>query len=119
MTGVSSTFSIGSITPADVMGVTGVESTFSVGSITPADVMGVSGQSITSSLGSISPDAQVMGLEGRSLTSTIGSISITTNPIIIPTGLSTSLSVGSINSSRCCRNKWCIYNFISGVYISC
>ena len=40
----------------------------SVGSITPADVMGLTGVSATASVGSISPTDQVMGLTGLEAT---------------------------------------------------
>ena len=46
-TGLSATSSVGSISPADVMGLTGVSSTSSVGSLSPADIMGLTGQLAT------------------------------------------------------------------------
>ena len=116
--GVSATASVGSISPADVMGVTGVSATASVGaptvigditqaltgvsatssvgSISPADVMGVTGVSATSSVGSITP-ADVMGVTGVSASVSLGDISTSSNPIIVPTGLSMTSSVGSIS----------------------
>ena len=116
--GVSATASVGSISPADVMGVTGVSATASVGaptvigditqaltgvsatssvgSISPADVMGVTGVSATSSVGSIAP-ADVMGLTGVSASVSLGDISTSSNPIIVPTSLSMTSSVGSIS----------------------
>jgi len=116
--GVSATASVGSISPADVMGVTGVSATASVGaptvigditqaltgvsatssvgSISPADVMGVTGVSATSSVGSIAP-ADVMGVTGVSASVSLGDISTSSNPIIVPTGLSMTSSVGSIS----------------------
>jgi hypothetical protein len=51
VTGVSSTTSVGSISLDQMtVGLGSQSSTFSVGSITPADVMGLTGQQITSSL---------------------------------------------------------------------
>jgi len=51
VTGVSSTTSVGSISLDQMtVGLGGQSSTFSVGSITPADVMGLTGQQITSSI---------------------------------------------------------------------
>ena len=116
--GVSATASVGSISPADVMGVTGVSATASVGaptvigditqaltgvsatssvgSISPADVMGVTGVSATSSVGSIAP-ADVMGVTGVSASVSLGDISTSSNPIIVPTSLSMTSSVGSIS----------------------
>ena len=51
-TGLSATSSVGSLTPADVMGLTGVSTSLSVGSLAPADqVMGLTGVLTTSRLG--------------------------------------------------------------------
>ena len=115
--GQQATASVGSISPADVMGVTGVSSTASVGSpsviaditqtltgvsatasvgsISPADVIGVTGVSATASVGSISP-ADVIGVTGVSATTSIGEVSITSNPTAILSGVSATSSVGSI-----------------------
>ena len=100
LTGISSSFSVGSISPADVMGLTGQDISLSVGSLTAADVMGLTGQSITSSVGSLTA-ADVVGLTGQSLTSLLGTV--TTIPIYGPvdTGSNTSysdVSTGSNNS---------------------
>ena len=51
LTGVSATASVGSISPADVVGISGIAATTSVGSISPADVVGLSLDQITSSVG--------------------------------------------------------------------
>ena len=118
LTGQSATASVGSITPADVMGLTGVSSTISVGSptiigdittaltgqsattsvgsISPADVMGLTGQSTTASVGSISP-ADIMGVTGVSATLSLGTVSINSNPTINVTGVSATTSIGSIS----------------------
>ena len=120
LAGQQATASVGSIAPADVMGVTGVSATLSVGSptvvgdvtqsltgvsattsvgsISPADVMGLTGVSATVSVGSISP-ADVIGITGVSATTTLNSdgTNITSNPTIIPTGLSATTSVGLIS----------------------
>ena len=115
-TGVSASASVGSLTAADVMGLTGVEATASVGSITPADVMGLTGveatavissvsaadsitlqsQTITSSVGSVTVADQAVGLTGQSITSTTGSVEITSAPIVAISGVSTTISVGSL-----------------------
>tara|TARA_R100000426_G_scaffold14336_5_gene13729 strand:- start:835 stop:1866 length:1032 start_codon:yes stop_codon:yes gene_type:complete len=51
VTGVSSTLSVGSVTVADMaIGLASQTATFSVGSISPADVVGLTGQQITSSV---------------------------------------------------------------------
>jgi len=73
--GVSSsaiTSAVGSLSPADVIGLTGVSATFNVGSVNIAanPVINVTGQAATSSVGSISP-ADVMGLTGVSTTSAV------------------------------------------------
>jgi uncharacterized ParB-like nuclease family protein len=116
--GQSATASVGSLSPADVMGLTGVSSTASVGSptiigditatltgqaltssvgsITPADVMGLTGVSSTASVGSISP-ADVIGLTGVSATTSLGTASTNSNPTIDVTGLSATTSVGSLS----------------------
>ena len=120
LSGLSSTSAVGSISPADVMGLTGqagtsavgsptiigdaefsltgVSSTSAVGSLTPADVMGITGQAATSAVGSISP-ADVVGISGVSATSSSGSITIGSSPIVVPTGVQATVSVGSIDPS--------------------
>jgi len=115
--GQQATASVGSISPADVMGLTGVSSTasvgsptilgdvttsltgvsatVSVGSISPADVMGLTGVSATSSVGSISP-ADVMGLTGVSADFRLGQTNQNSNPLVSLTGVSATSSVGSL-----------------------
>ena len=115
--GQQATASVGSISPADVMGLTGVSSTTSVGSptilgdetvslsgvsattsvgsVTVADVMRLTGVSATSSVGSISP-ADVMGVTGVSATTSIGTLSINSNPTVNVSGVSATSSVGSL-----------------------
>jgi len=115
--GQQATASVGSISPADVMGLTGVSSTasvgsptilgdvttsltgvsatVSVGSISPADVMGLTGVSATSSVGSISP-ADVMGLTGVSAEFRLGQTNQNSNPLVSLTGVSATSSVGSL-----------------------
>ena len=92
------TGAVGTILPADVVGISGVAATASVGPdlvitdtvvtvlgsggvgttgvgiILPADVVGISGVSATSAVGSITP-AEVMGLIGVSATITVGNVS--------------------------------------------
>ena len=117
--GVSATASVGSISPADVMGLTGVSSTASVGSPTvigditaeltgqsatasvgsidiAGQIVGLTGQSATASVGSISP-ADVIGVTGVSATTSLGTISTNSNPTIDVTGLSATSSVGSLS----------------------
>jgi len=117
--GQQATASVGSLTPADVIGITGLSSTISLGSATMignvsvtlsgqeatssqgsldiADqVMGPTGQSATSSVGSLSP-ADVIGITGLNATTTLGDVDITTNPIVLPTGQSATSSVGSLS----------------------
>ena len=113
------TSGVGSISPADVMGLTGVSSTSSVGSptiigsvafsltgvsatasvgsleVSSSPLVTPSGVSATTSVGSLAP-ADVMGLTGVSATASIGSVEINSSPIIVPTGQSATLSVGSI-----------------------
>ena len=118
LTGQQATASVGSISPADVMGLTGISATISlgtpviigditqaltgqagttsVGSISPADIMGVTGQAATTSVGSISP-SDVMGLTGLGATTSVGALTVSTNPVIAVTGFSMTSSVGSIS----------------------
>jgi|TARA_A100000172_G_scaffold65094_1_gene44574 hypothetical protein len=115
--GQQATASVGSLSPADVMGLTGVSSTasvgsptiigditvtltgqaatVSVGSISPADVMGLTGQSMNSNVGSLSP-ADVIGLTGVSTTISLGTSSTNSNPVVDLTGISATSSVGTI-----------------------
>jgi len=115
--GQEATTSVGSLSPADVMGLTGVSltasvgsptvigditvtltgqaATTSIGSITPADVMGLTGQSMTSGIGSITP-ADIMGVTGVSATTSLGTISTNSNPTLSISGLSVTSSVGSL-----------------------
>ncbi len=95
LTGVSATSSIGAIAPADVMGLTGVSSTSSVGSLVTAIGVPLTGVSSTSSVGAIAP-ADVMGLTGVSATSAIGVSTIDNTEIIGLTGVGATSSVGSI-----------------------
>tara|TARA_B100000683_G_scaffold262982_1_gene290756 strand:+ start:214 stop:1689 length:1476 start_codon:yes stop_codon:yes gene_type:complete len=97
LTGVSATASVGSPTVVgDITeALTGVSATSSVGSITPADVMGLTGVSSTSSVGSITP-ADVMGLTGVSSTTSVGTLSVNSNPTVDLSGVSATSSVGSI-----------------------
>ena len=97
LTGVSSTASVGSPTiVGDItQSLTGVSATSSVGSISPADVMRLTGVSATSSVGSITP-ADVIGLTGVSATASNGEITVSTNPVVDVTGISATSSVGSL-----------------------
>ena len=75
----------------------GQSATASVGSLSPADVMGVTGVSATATVGSLSP-ADVMGLTGVSATTTVNDagVNVTSNPTVIPSGVSVTTSVGTI-----------------------
>ena len=70
------TSSVGSLSPADVVGVTGQEITSSVGSpdIGAVELINLTGQEITSSVGDIDPIPMVVGLSGQSATFSVGSI---------------------------------------------
>ena len=119
--GQSATASVGSISPADVMGLTGVSSTASVGSPTvigditasltgqaltasvgsidiAGQIVGLTGQSATASVGSISP-ADAIGVTGVSATTSLGTASTNSNPTISVSGLSMTSSVGSVTLS--------------------
>ena len=99
--GISSsaiTSAVGSLSPADVIGLTGVSATFNVGSVNIAanPVINVTGQAATSSVGSISP-ADVMGLTGVSFTSSVGSISPA--DVMGLTGVSTTSAVAGFGTA--------------------
>ena len=98
LTGVSSTSSVGSTTVigSAEFSISGQSATSSVGSIAPADVIGLTGQASTSAVGSISP-ADVVGISGVSSTSSIGSLTIGSSPVTNLTGVSMTASVGSID----------------------
>ena len=97
--GQEATASVGSISPADVMGLTGVSSTASIGSPTILGDVTVSltGQSATASVGSITPDQTIMGLTGLSSTSSVGSISPA--DVMGLTGVSAEFSLGQTNQN--------------------
>ena len=98
LTGVSSTSSVGSTTiiGSAEFSISGQSATSSVGSIAPADVIGLTGQASTSAVGSISP-ADVVGISGVSSTSSLGSLTIGSSPVTNLTGVSMTASVGSID----------------------
>jgi len=75
--GVSATTSLGSlaISSVELIDVTGVSTTASVGSISPTEMaMGLTGVSATGSVGSISPTEMMMGLTGVSATASVASM---------------------------------------------
>ena len=78
LAGQAVTPAVGSLSPADVMGLTGVSATSNVGSISigSSPVVNLSGQQATVSVGSIDPLAIVQGLTGQSITSAVGSVTV-------------------------------------------
>jgi hypothetical protein len=70
---------VGTITPADVVGISGVTFASSVGSISVASVelIDISGVSFAASVGAITPGAIVMGISGQTFSAGVGSISPT------------------------------------------
>ncbi len=101
ITGVSATFVVGDleIGSVELLNLTGVSSTSSVGSIAPADVVGLTGVSSTSSVGSISPVEMVKGLVTDPLTSAVGLLGIQSYANI-DTGSNTSYSNVSTGSNN-------------------
>ena len=101
ITGVSATFAVGDleIGSVELLNLTGVSSTSSVGSIAPADVVGLTGVSSTSSVGSISPVEMVKGLVTDPLTSAVGLLGIQSYANI-DTGSNTSYSNVSTGSNN-------------------
>ena len=65
--GLSITSSVGTATAAQFITaeLTGVSTTLSVGEITPADVIGVSGQSITSAIGELLVGVEMVGVKNH------------------------------------------------------
>ena len=78
LTGQAITPAVGSLSPADVVGITGVSATSNVGSISigSSPVVNLTGQQATLSVGSIDPLAVVQGLTGQSITSAVGSVTV-------------------------------------------
>ena len=72
--GLSATTSVGSLLPADVVGLTGVSATASVGAISPADVVGLTGVSATASVGGLSAGIGVLVTAPSAATASVGSI---------------------------------------------
>ena len=98
--GLSITSSVGSIALDNMLiGLSGQSSSFSVGSVLPADVVGLSGVSFTSSLGTAEAnDAQIINISGLTTTSTVGSISLDDMTVGLGSQ-SMTISVGSIGPS--------------------
>jgi len=90
------TSAVGSIAPADVMGLTGQQATSGVGSITTnaEDLINVSGVQATSAVGSIVPDGMALGITGVQATSAVGAIS--PSDVMGLTGQEAVSSVGDI-----------------------
>ena len=99
-TGQQITSSVGSIAPADAIGLTGVSATLSVGSVDIASnpVVSVTGQAMTSSVGSIDPLAIVQGLTGVSATASVGSPLVADFAIGL-TGVSATSSVAGFGTA--------------------
>ena len=99
-TGQAITSSVGSISPADVIGISGVSATFSVGSveISTNPIIDVTGQTITSGVGAIDPQGIVMGLTGQSATASVGSVVVADFTIGL-TGVSATSSVAAFGTA--------------------
>ena len=100
LTGQEATASVGSISPADVMGLTGISATISIGSpVIIGDVtQSLTGISATTSVGSISLDQQTVGLGGQAITSSVGTISPA--DVIGLTGISSTISLGTVGTTN-------------------
>ena len=93
------TSAVGSILPADVVGISGVEATASVGPNVEVDdtvVVDLTGlcAGATSSVGAIVPDGMALGISGVSCTSSVGSI--TPADVVGLTGVSATVTVGNV-----------------------
>ncbi len=71
------TSAVGSIAPADVVGLTGTVATSAIGSITTnaEDLINISGVQATSAVGSIVPEGMSLGITGVQAASAVGAIS--------------------------------------------
>ena len=99
-TGQAITSSVGSISPADAIGLTGVSATFSIGSIeiSTNPIIDVTGVAITSGVGAIDPQGVVMGLTGVSATASVGSVVVADFTIGL-TGVSATSSVAAFGTA--------------------
>ena len=99
-TGQAITSSVGSISPADAIGLTGVSATFSIGSIeiSTNPIIDVTGVAITSGVGAIDPQGIVMGLTGQSATASVGSVVVADFTIGL-TGVSATSSVAAFGTA--------------------
>ena len=90
------TSAVGSIAPADVIGLTGQQASSQVGNLIDetSTFVNISGVQATSAVGSIVPDGMALGITGVQATSAVGSIS--PSDVMGLTGLSTTSSVGEI-----------------------
>ena len=94
-TGISATFSIGSVTVDTEINSGWGRQAWNDNAWGIQGIVLLDGQSATTSVGSISP-ADVMELTGVSATVSLGTIVTTSNPTVIPTGISATASVGSL-----------------------
>jgi len=96
LTGVSATVSVGSLDPTqEIVGLTGQAITSGVGSISPADSIGVTGFSLTSNIGELNITSNPSVIPtGLSITSSVGLI--TPADVIGLTGVSVTANVGTI-----------------------
>ena len=100
ITGVSATASVGSLTPADVVGLTGVSATVSVGSIAPADItQGLVTSQITATLGIIGIQAYANIDTGSNTSYTNVSTGSNSSYSSVSTGSNTSYSDQSTGSN--------------------
>ena len=99
-TGLSATSSVGTVTVADVIGITGQEATSAIGSPT-LDITSVEAltapSSLTASVGAISPTQTVVGLTGQEATATVGGIILDAVEIGL-TGQEATSSIGSVTT---------------------
>ena len=118
LTGFSLTASLGTVTPADVVGLTGLSADIELNSLSLVKSaltftltglglvsshglvsiddhsVGLAGQSATATAGALTP-ADVMGITGLSADIDVGNVTFTSNPLIALTGLSATTTLGS------------------------
>jgi len=98
LTGFSLTSSLGTVTPADTIGLTGLSATATLNSLSAVKsdlTFTLTGLGLISSHGLLTEDDHSVGLSGQSATTALGTISTAGVTLVDPSGLSATSSVGS------------------------
>lgn len=95
LTGISGTFTAGSIIPSSTVPLVGATGTFTAGALTPSASIPLGGQSGTFTAGSLTPSMSVP-LVGQTGTFTTGTITTGSDVTVALTGLSATFTPGSL-----------------------